>query len=184
NVGENFKLKVENNLIGLISNGSGIGIAVNNNLFNPDWANARTALENLSDITFFNNIFYGNKAKNRIGVSTLSNCIFDYNLHFETSDNFSGGNQNTFGQNNISGQDPQFNSFNNTNIFASDFGLKATSPAKGKGANGTDIGITGGQFPYEPAKPYNYPAVTSIIIANPIVEQNGTIRFTIKAENQ
>ncbi|GAB4330576.1 MAG: hypothetical protein OHK0038_04930 [Flammeovirgaceae bacterium] len=183
NYGESFKLRIENNTVGLISNGAG-SIVVNNNFFNPDFASARTALENLTDFTFFNNIFYGNKSKNRIGVSTLSACIFDYNLSFETVDNFSGGTQNTFGQNNIENKDPQFTTFSNTSIIETNFTLKSGSPAKGKGSNGTDIGILGGQYPFEHTKPYNYPAVTNIIIANPIVDQNGTIKFTIKAENQ
>jgi hypothetical protein len=184
NYGENFKLKIENNFISLISNGIGNGIVVNNNFFNPDFASVRTALENLTDITFFNNIFYGNKSKNRIGVSTLTNCIFDYNLSYEVVDSFTGGNQNVFGSNNVQNTDPQFTAFPATDFFAANFALKTTSPAKGKGTSGSDIGVLGGQYPFTHTKPYNYPAVTNIVVSTPIIDQSGAIKFTIKAENQ
>ncbi len=187
NFGDDFDLLVQNNIIALVSNGGGKAITFRNNLFNPK-SLATISLEKMDGSTFINNIFYGNGQTTSIGIANTSACIFDYNLSFATIDGFNGGDSNSFGANNLPDTDPLFTKIqddflNLDYIFRSDFTLLEGSPAIGAGAGNTDIGITGGEWPFYPNQPYSFPIISELKVSNPVVNQDETLRFTIKAEN-
>lgn len=178
------QLAIENNIIGQIANGSGDEFAIRNNIFNPSIFGG-TALFNVSGATIFNNIFYGNIEKKGIGTKSCNNNIFDYNLTQETNDDLSGGTDNVFGSHNIESTNPlwvnrrdDFNSLEE--IILSNFSLQDGSPAKGSGSSGTDIGLTGGRFPFNPQIRFGYPHVRSIKINNPVLGADDILKFTIQ----
>ncbi len=174
----------DNNIIGIVSNGSGNNIVLRNNLFTPEDF-GRAALVNIDGFTLFNNIFFGNNTRNRIGINNTSNCIFSNNLAYQTSDSFSGGSGNNY-DSNINNEDPQFvevfSDYSSlTDIMRTDFSLEAGSPAIGAGVSGTDIGVLGGAYPFYHQNRYAFPFISSIQISNPVVGEGEQLRFTIQA---
>ena len=135
------------------------GATITNNVFleaAPSIGSSGVAATSLQDCVFANNILYG-AGFNSTSGGILRNT-FNNNLIYRVAsiggtpaDDFPTGNGNAQ-SNNIKAQDPQFVSFpaNGASAYSSTFDLRlqATSPAKGKGTDGTDIGIFGGQFPF------------------------------------
>ncbi|MEM1138179.1 MAG: hypothetical protein AAGI07_20290, partial [Bacteroidota bacterium] len=165
-------------------NGGGVNLFIRNNIFHPEIF-GKIALANIYSATIINNIFYGNDNENGIGTNTADFCIFDRNLSYQTSDSFNGGIDNIFGSNNFQNKNPSFISVvgdwdSLEKIVKSDFRLNTGSPAIGSGTEGTDIGITGGAFPFSTLTRYSYPHVQSININNPVLGISDTLRFTIK----
>ncbi|MDW7695748.1 hypothetical protein R9C00_24735 [Flammeovirgaceae bacterium SG7u.111] len=178
------KLAIENNIIGQIANGNGDEFSIRNNIFNPAIFGG-TALFNVSGATIFNNIFYGYTEKRGIGTKSCNNNIFDYNLTQETNDDLSGGTDNVFGSNNIENTNPlwvsRYSYFSSLdNIMRSNFELQEGSPAKDSGSAGTNIGLTGGRFPFNPRVRFGYPHVRSIEINNPVLGADNVLKFTIE----
>ncbi len=100
---------------------------------------------------------------------------------------------NNHGSNNLINIDPQFIYMPKLAFdFSYNYRLKDTSPGKNAGADGTDIGVTGGLHPWpifedgmmdyrgRPSIPY----IDSMRIPNPIVPSNGTLNIIIKAKSQ
>ena len=140
-------------------------------------------------MVFLNNIFFGNGDRNAIGIANTARCIFANNLSYETSDSFAGGNANQYGSANaanLNNLNPRFSSFRDDyreleRMMQSNFVLATDSPAKGKGVNGTDIGILGGKYPFRHRNRYAHPHVSLITIQNPVVGQSTTIGVEIEA---
>lgn len=173
---------------------SGSNILSNNIIYNPfTTINPIGAIQNT---TVINNIFLGGG-----GSAPAANCIISNNLFYGpytqagVIGSTSTGNNNLFGTSN----DPQFVEVSAISSLwnyspstpYTDFHLQSTSPAKGSGTNGIDMGIYAGSFPWvdNPAgqqKAY-YPGakipeiyeITSPAIATP----NSTIQIQIKARN-
>lgn len=119
---------------------------------------------------FGNNIFYNLK-----NVSSNCNyCGFGNNLVFGCTicDLVTGtqsGNDNLFA-------DPLFENYAGTgfDINSDDLALQAGSPGHLAGSDGTDIGIYGGQYPFNPVLLYNQllpfqPYITNMLLINPVV---------------
>jgi hypothetical protein len=111
-------------------------ILISNNLFYGGY------MSNLLYCTLNNNIFYGTSTDN------ADYCTFNNNISI-------GGSQTTFiydhntGGNNLEDVDPQFMSVTSSGFsYDDDYRLKATSPGKNAGTDGTDIGIYGGSYPF------------------------------------
>lgn len=181
---ETAKINIENNILGQIANGGGVNLLIRNNIFNPSIF-GKIALANVYNATIANNIFIGDDAENSIGISTTDFCIYERNLSYETNDNFVGGTDNIIGANNFNNRNPSFTSvLSNWNtierIVQSNFNLVNGSPAIGSGTEGTDIGISGGAYPFNPQIRYGFPHVKSIKVNNPVLGISDTLRFTIE----
>lgn len=138
------KRSVGDNLI--IKNNNFIGAKGSNSAFETKMENALVS----------NNIFYGSTPS--IGNSGTTSAefeanVFNNNLSYETGDDTlppTGGGVGNTGQDNIQAVSPQFVNVQILNSFSFDydFTLSAGSPAIGAGSDGTDIGITGGAYPF------------------------------------
>jgi hypothetical protein len=178
------KINIENNIIGQIANGGGVNLFIRNNIFNPEIF-GKLALANMYNATIVNNIFFGNEMENSIGVSTTDFCIYDRNLSYQTIDSFNGGTDNVIGANNFNNKNPSFTSVSGDwdtleRIVKSNFTLATGSPAIASGTEGTNIGTSGGEFPFSPQTRYGHPHVKSIKVNNPVLGTSDTLRFTIE----
>ena len=102
-----------------------------------------------------NNIFYGRTpAANAAGTNSgsLINSIFTYNLSFSTGNDAlpPAGATNSGSPNFVTVNPPDFTNVPVSSTWSSayDFTLKVGSAAINAGSDGTDIGITGGFFPW------------------------------------
>ncbi len=142
--------------------------------------------------TFNNNIFYS--ASVSAPESCLAEfCTFNNNLSYlgGFTEFFPGGCNNT-GAFNLENTDPLFNSVASTSFsYDDDYRLQDSSPCKNTGTDGTDIGITGGGYPW-PEKAdgtldlTGMPPIPQIIqmdILNPIIQIDGTLTVKVKAHN-
>ncbi len=181
---ESARINIENNIIGQIANGGSSHLLIRNNIFNPAIF-GKIALANVFNATLANNIFFGDDEENAIGTNSTEFCIYDRNLSYQTTDGFHGGTDNVIGSNNFSNKNPSFTSVSGNwdtleKIVRSNFTLVTGSPAIGSGTEGTDIGISGGEFPFNPRSRYGHPHVKSIKINNPVLGVSDTLRFTIE----
>ncbi|MBX2844397.1 MAG: hypothetical protein KTR26_21725 [Flammeovirgaceae bacterium] len=186
NVGNESVIEIENNIIGQLANGGGNHLTIRNNMFNPRLFGT-TSLFNVNNATVINNIFYGYNDLQGIGISTCSYCIIDRNLSYRVSDEFEGGIGNVIGASNLENQNPSFTSGTGNwstlqLIMAVDLTLKSGSPALNSGSEGTNIGISGGRFPFNHLKRFAFPHVKSIDINAPVIGVDDMLRFTIKGE--
>lgn len=87
------------------------------------------------------------------------------------------------GSNNISNQDPQFEtaSSSGTFDFTKNYHLKSTSPAKNAASDGTDIGPYGGNSPFVWGGTFTIPRIYQTMITNPVINQSTPLNVNIKA---
>jgi hypothetical protein len=140
-------------------------------------------------LTVENNIFL-KASPNYVSFSSFNN-----NLTFSTNQNTLPYGNNT-GDNNISNQDPKFVGTNlqdwtNVSRIVSnwlDFRLADDSPAKNAGTDSTDIGVSGGKFPWpRTTSGYldyygapNLPTIESFNLKNTIVGKDGNLKLNVK----
>jgi len=168
---------ITNNIIfGYISAGN--ATLINHNIFISTLGSGNKAFDYLSYCVVTNNIFYG-RSPQSINVSEGNQ--FNNNLSSGTNDlppPASGvGN---IGSNNIFA-DPQFTKVTSTTsyIFTDDFRLKAMSPGKGKGSDGTEIGVFGGTTPF---KPNGTPLpLIQVLNTSGVINKNDSLKITVKA---
>lgn len=131
----------------------------------------------ISHADFENCIFYDDTPR------TIENSTFDNCLTYNTDDDQIPYGSNN-GSNNIVGEDPMFIDYNSTFNYLVDFNLDENSPAKNAGKDGTDLGIFGGNAPMKDLTGMPHiPIITDVLIYNPNVGKNGSLRFRIKAKN-
>jgi len=178
----------ENNVIGQVAEGAGVGLVIRNNFFMPGLF-AVSAFENLKEAVVANNYFYGDSLRYGIGTATCEGVIFDHNYAFRTSDSFSGGVDNIFGTANRrnsadSGYGFMRGNFNQPRFFFRNLSLVpvAGSPLIGAGSDATDIGPMGGRFPYDLRKRHPFPHIRAVQVSNPVLGENTLLRFTIFGE--
>ncbi|MGL1889281.1 MAG: hypothetical protein OCD76_22395 [Reichenbachiella sp.] len=132
-----------------------IGVKGTNNAFSTQLVNAAVSY----------NIFYGRTPSVAAAGSTsvdFKDNVFTGNISYETGDDQlppTGGGTNT-GLGNNPGVSPLFNNVPILNTWetARDFSLQAESPAIENGSSGSDIGITGGVYPFQSS---NYTLITA-----------------------
>ena len=153
-----------------------------NNLFTGHYDNTNQ-FSSVSYARFENNIFFG-KSPNQ-----ATNSDFAKNIFYGNSNNNLNPSSNGVG--NMSSVDPQFTSMPIDNTmyqfsYTNDYRLKATSPGKNAGTDGTDIGIFGGQRPM----PLNVITITGepqipqiyyMFLQNSVIDPNTPLNVTIKA---
>ena len=150
---------ITNNIIydGIYINAEGTNTTILNNNFIASSGGDAAFLTELKDCIVANNIFYGmTPSIVNAGNSTSTNFqrnSFTNNLVFSTGDDVmppAGGGVGNSGSGNITGTSPLFTNVQLLNTWSSayDFSLQAGSPALNAGSDATDIGITGGSYPF------------------------------------
>lgn len=136
-----------------------------------------------SGTQFSNNIFLfiGNSVVDFTTLGGNSALVFQNNLTYSfttTLDPLSGTN-------NIDDQDPLFVSFNSAgelNNPANDLHLQGGSPGAGAGADGFDLGLYNGNFPFSVrGYPTALPYLTDFIINNNILSEGTDLNIQVKA---
>ena len=148
------------------------------------------AFKDMSYSKFMNNVFYGVSVS---GASCLAEfCTFYNNLSFlgNYTEFIPGGCNNT--GINLEDTDPLLNSVTSIRFsYDDDYRLQDSSPCKNAGTDGTDIGITGGAYPW-PEKAdgtldfTGMPPIPQIIqmdVITPIIPIDGTLTVKVKAHN-
>jgi len=203
------------NNIAFLSNTPGSNIVTNNILYagvrvdvqgsnttilNNDFIGAsgsETAFSsNLRDCIVANNIFYGSTPSISVGGSSSVNFqrnVFTNNLVYATGNNNippSGGGAGNSGSGNLDVGSPEFEFVELLDTWSStyDFRLKTSpvSPATNAGSDGTDIGITGGSYPF-PTDNFilkTTPApVIQILNTSTVINPNTDLPVRIKANS-
>ena len=154
----NTNLRISNNII--YGNIDGWFFRVNNTIIENNvfigltGSPALNVFRDGQSCSIKNNIFFGVQPRAFDAPNFLNNTQ-DFNLSFGATDNtYSTANGNT-SSNNIVGSDPLFVSQPTVtggpvHSFSYDAHLQATSPAKGTGLGGIDMGIYGGATPFDP----------------------------------
>jgi len=130
-------------------------ITILNNNFISLTGSESAFVNKLKDCVISNNIFFGTTPSLAAGGSTSSSFernIFTNNLVYSTGDNTMppiGGGVGNSGSGNLTGS-PLFINAQLLDTWSSayDYTLQAGSPAILAGSDGTDIGITGGSYPF------------------------------------
>ena len=168
-------VRISNNVIYIPSvNASGINLLNNgiieNNVFIGNVSGATvSAFRDVTNSDIKSNIFYA--VRTNITVGTFTGNVQQFNLSFDASDNtFVTINGNT-SVSNIIGQNPLFvnHPVGTAHSFTYDTHLQATSPAKGTGLGGIDMGIYGGATPFDPFGT-SLPIVQTIIAPGTVVQ--------------
>lgn len=129
-----------------------------------------------------NNIFIGLNLN--VG-GDITNSVFTNNLNYELRGdrNFPSTNGNTE-SNNFLDQDPQFIAFPSSGSgnysFEFNLRLRDSSPGKGAGSDGTDIGIYGGLFPFDDTGT-SLPVIRTLNTPG-LVNQGSDLQVEIKAQ--
>lgn len=165
---------ITNNIISQGIYGARSRDLISNNLFLSG-----SPFSDVSTCTFINNIFIGGS------LTSATNCTFNNNIYFGTSTNPLPFGSNV-GANNIN-QDPQFvGALSTTTNFDvnSDYRLQNNSPGRNAGTDGTNIGPTGGLYPWyhQLSNDGQLPYVEMVNILNPSVAPGGTLQVRVKAQ--
>lgn len=150
NSGPNTATITNNILYGDIrTNNAADNIIIEHNNFIGSNSSSVNAFSTLRSDLVSNNIFYGRSPR---GSSTFYDNIFTANVSFGTFDNTlppaGVGGQNT-GSPNYEGEDPQFVNVPILNTYSANYDFTPQGAAiLGAGSDGTDIGITGGAYPW------------------------------------
>ena len=140
-------------------------------------------LRNMKNLILENNIFWAWEP------GGCTECTFTNNLTYANFNNeLIGENSNnpgSVGSGNIINQDPQFVNYDGGVFeYTDDFNLQTGSPAIGAGISGVDVGIYGGSYPWNIDVATIVPEVTSLIITESSVPEDGQLEFTFSAEKQ
>lgn len=163
---------VSNNILSGISSQSTTAIATNNLFI----SNTGDCLNGTTDMVISNNIFYGRTPRG------AANCVFSNNLTYITNNNTLPYGTNT-GGGNIENQDPLLTTTNGVQYDINlDYRLQPGSPAHNAGTDGTDLGPTGGGYPWYQQLSYNgiLPWVQELNILNASVTPTGSLQVRVK----
>ena len=169
---------------GIFSSSSSNLITVKNNLF-LGTSGFQGQNNNGSVVVYSNNIFY----ESAITGANLS--TFNNNLTFNCPlNNHTIPYGSNVGSGNKINQDPLFLNVTGAFSWTNNYTLHSTSPCKNAGTDGTDIGPTGGSYPFVkmypltsmPAMPY----IKQMMINGPssVKPGNSVINVTVKASKQ
>lgn len=195
-------ITVTNNIINRLYNPRGSNMLVLNNIFYIDtYSNYSTpcygSLYNnwcqKTQYTIFQNNIFSKGSPIEAEYSSFNNNL-TFNLRQNT---IPYGNNN--GANNIINQDPKYRGSNAQSSWDGvyrvvqqniDLRLADDSPARNAGTDSTDIGISGGLYPWprNADGTYDYsgrprlPEIENFNLINPIVGTNGRLKFNVKGK--
>lgn len=140
-------------------------------------SNYSTFDNTMTDAVIKDNIFY---QANPLGGT---NCTYINNITFEVP--ILPGLVN-LGVGNLNNTNPLFADYDNTPFkFTQDFSLFPSSPALGAASDGTDIGISGGAYPFEIGNTPRWSEVEEVILEESAIPINGilNVQFNAKGNN-
>lgn len=181
NIGNSQNIVIDNNIIynGYIYNSNQSSVLVSNNVFHT--SSGGTTFISVTNIQFTNNVLIN-------GFPTgCSFCAMNNNMASNSSANFDYSSTNSNGANQV-GVTPLYNvtASPNTFSFSNSYVLLPGSPATLAGSDSTDVGITGGLFPFDVVK-MAYPPIPQIMLMNMTksnVPPGAKIQFNVKARTQ
>ncbi|NRA93577.1 MAG: hypothetical protein HRU26_13010 [Psychroserpens sp.] len=160
----------------------------NNNIVstrqNGDGNQAILLFNSCSGSQISNNIFLftGNNVTNFTSSGGNNALNFQNNLTF----NYNGTLDLLSGMNNLDNTDPQFVNINPSAVLSTttnDFNIQAGSPAENAGADGNDLGVENGSFPFDNrGYPTELPYLTDFVIFNNIISPGTPLNINIKAD--
>jgi hypothetical protein len=151
-----------------------------------------SSLQQIQNTIFSNNVFYGTQLSDGNGAKT--GCTFNNNLTFGTNNNaLAFASSITLGT--LENTDPLFinatapgNGQNFSTLFngVQNLNPQPASPLLAAGSDGTNIGTTGGSsaFNYLLQGTTKGPWMTSLLINNASLPENGTLQVTFGAKAQ
>lgn len=184
-----------------------IGVVVSNNLFYQLSLNSNNTASQqgglmsnnilvnslfggLRNVLFANNLFL-NLSRTSGLYNNSSGCVFNNNLTYNYPQTLlpSAGNS---GSGNLENQQPLFvnvpasaNYYTSTphyNNFTYNYRLQSGSPGKNAGTDGQDIGLYGGQYPWNASIGFpEVPQIMEMEIQNSVAPVNGTLNVRVKA---
>jgi hypothetical protein len=126
-------------------------------------------------------IFVGNSVADFTSLGSNSALVFNNNLTYGVTSAL-----DPLGGTNIDDQDPQFVSFNpaaELNSTGNDLHLQGSSPGANAGADGFDIGLYNGNFPFNVrGYPTELPYITDFVIFNNILSEGTDLNINVKAD--
>lgn len=191
---------IQNNYIAnSIELNNSTSILISNNIFSShDYG---INYSNSSTVVITHNLFLGWRYFYNVHNATVSNnifiCTFDQNQSYmsgnvfvnniswrSTTNPYSLPPTGNTGANNISNQDPLFETGLSSGSFdyTKDYHLKSTSPGKNAASDGTDIGPYGGTNPFIWGGAFTIPFITEMYISNPVINQGTNINVKIEAK--
>lgn len=158
------------------------GTIFDHNIFVQFFSSSSTAtgLASGTNIYFSNNIITTQATSNYGANYSCVNCMYDNNILW----NYSSPYFPVPGSNNIINASPEFNSWiwNNTYDYNSDFHVSSESPAVNTATDGTDIGIYGGIFNFNPfGIDGGTPHIVDFTLESSTAPQGGTITIHLNA---
>ncbi|MCX7987607.1 MAG: hypothetical protein N2662_11780 [Bacteroidales bacterium] len=189
-IGNYTNIYISNNIFynGQIYNSNQSSVYILNNLF---LYYSSTQFYNINNANIYNNIFYANV----VSVYGSANNVFNNNISYNST-NFTLPPSGNSGTGNIQQTDPQFISQSTIpapgsgtiaigDLKSYNWRLKATSPAKSAGTDGSDLGIYGGSYPWPDFSGMpNVPVIEKFYIKNPVTHKDSTLKIYIKARIQ
>ncbi|MEO6038541.1 MAG: hypothetical protein ABIQ93_09010, partial [Saprospiraceae bacterium] len=184
-----FNLVVTNNLFSQAAgicnlNNGNSGILISNNVFLKGTSTDDGTVSNMDNVLFSNNIFFQEKPA---ATSSLSNCTFNNNLTFSTSNNTLPPNDcaTCAGTNNIINQDPLFTTYTAGQNWSAAFNLilQGTSPGHLTGADGTDLGVYGSANIFSETGEPPIPVIRTVTISNTNATVGTSLNVTVTATN-
>lgn len=193
---------------GDIVSGVSIRECIVNGFMHFGWENSHCSNSIMGTVSYnypvpFNNSFSNCITVNGSGVSTnsfsnttVSNCYFRYHINSDVNCTFT--NNLFFSSSSIAGGDDiDFGTITNVgeaNVFvgqstiagfdySKNYQLQPTCPGVSYGADGTDIGIYGGQFPWKENMLPRNPIITNAIVSG-ATQENGSLPVQITIEAQ
>jgi len=187
---------VTNNIMygGINVNATGSNTTILNNNFVGATGVEAAFNTKLLDCIVTNNIFFGSTPSIGNTGSTSTNFqrnVFTNNISFATGDDAlppAGGGSGNTGSGNIVASSPSFVNVQLLDAWSSayDFTLQAGSPAINAGSDGTDMGITGGSYPFTtPNFEYKTTPAPTIQILNTstVINPGDNLPVRIKAKS-
>lgn len=188
---------ISNNIIygSIYVNVAGSNTTILNNNFMASSGGDHAFNSKFQDCLVTNNIFYGITPSFLNGGGSTSTEFqrnnFTNNLVYSTGDDTmppSGGGSGNSGSGNITGQSPLFTNAQLLNTWSTDydFTLQGGSPAIDAGSDGTDIGISGGSYPFTDANfvlKTTHAPVIQILNTGTVINPGDDLPVRIKANS-
>lgn len=187
---------ITNNIIygGIYVNVAGSNTTILNNNFIASSGGDAAFNSQLQDCIIANNIFYGMTPSMATGGSSSTEFqrnVFTNNLVFSTGNDLmppTGGGSGNSGSSNITGTSPLFTNVQLLDTWDSgyDFTLQGGSPALNAGSDATDIGISGGSYPFPDANfvlKTTHAPVIQILNTSTVINPGDDLPVRVKANS-
>lgn len=174
---------IRNNFMhGGVSNLNVTNVLINNIFYSNSNNTSVNFFINCDAIIIANNIFFTNSNMTEFAQYNCTNLVFSNNLTYS----YVGNTITAFpGTTNLNNTNPQFVSITASNegdFYNNDYHLMANALGHNFGTDGTDIGVYGGNYNFDPqGRPNAMPYPISITINNPVIAPGQTLNVDFSA---